>query len=55
VADLDSMMADYDVDALVVTDSTDILYQQGNLHQSTNLASVRKSIISMLYGIAVDK
>ncbi len=43
------------VDSLVINNNDSVLYKYGNTKKSTNLASVRKSIISLLYGIAEKK
>lgn len=43
------------IDAIIINDNQNTYYKYGNINKSTNLASVRKSIISLLYGIAIEK
>jgi hypothetical protein len=43
------------IDALIISTDANVLYEYGDVDKATNLASVRKSIISLLYGIAIDK
>lgn len=52
---LDNYILKSNIDSVTISDNKQILYTYGNIEKSTNLASVRKSIISLLYGVAIEK
>jgi len=52
---LDNYILNSKIDSVTINDNKQTLYEYGNVEKSTNLALVRKSIISLLYGIAIEK
>ncbi len=55
LADLDALLKTLNTTALVVAHRGKIVYEYGHTTSSYNIHSARKSIMSMLYGIAVGK
>ena len=50
---IEYLLADFGTDALVVTRDGEIILEYGNINDLFNVASIRKSLLSALYGIRV--